>query len=74
MHDRRYWFRRTGWLHWVPISWEGWLATAVFVGLAWVGLKLTAHESLPLWLALAWTAVCIIALIFLVVKTTDPQA
>jgi len=33
--DRRYWFRakRYGWGWGLPLTWEGWLVLAVFVGL-----------------------------------------
>ncbi len=74
MRDHRYWFKKNGWLHWTPISWEGWLATVVFAGVVGVDVSLLNMELLPRWMGLSWALVCVAALLYLIAKTTDPQA
>ncbi len=74
MNDDRYRFRKTGWLNWTPIRWEGWVATAVFVGFMCVTGAALERSSSSLWFRFSFIIACTVGFLYLVVKTTDPQA
>ena len=50
--DPKYWFpaKRYGWGWGLPVTWQGWLALAVFLGLVVAGVHLFPRKALAAYL------------------------
>ena len=69
---KKAWFgpRRFGW-GWTPMSWEGWVVTAVVLAALLLPFALT--ERVGSWAVVAWsTGVALLAIILCAMKGTSP--
>jgi uncharacterized membrane protein YoaK (UPF0700 family) len=77
MRERRYWFKKTNPLNWVPTAWQGYAAMLLFMVAVLAGVfyftKFASRPVQPVY-AFLWSLACIAVLIYVMLKTTKPDS